>query len=131
MARRCLHDSRPFDTQQIDLALVFHDEVGCQTEFAERMREHVASRVGGIERLSAPRSRLQKSEQLGQRAQSFLRDRLDLIFDDRVKAEPVHLPAALSFSEELAPRCALRHRLAGQDLVGSGVHTPTPIRIPH
>ena len=37
----------------------------------------------------------------------------DLIFDDRVKAEPVHLPTALSFSEELAPRRALRRRLAG------------------
>jgi hypothetical protein len=38
------------------------------------MREHVAPRIGGVERFSAPRRRLQQSEQLGERAEGFLRD---------------------------------------------------------
>lgn len=94
------------------------------------MRQHVASWVCVVERLSAPRSRLQEGEQLRQRTERLLRNRFDLIFDDRVQAEAIHLRAALAFSEDLAPQCALRRRLAGQNLVGSGVHAPTAIWIP-
>jgi hypothetical protein len=57
-------------------------------------------------------------------------DGLDLIFDNRGQAEPVRLPAALAFGEDLAPWRARRRRLARHDLVGSGMHTPTPIGIP-
>jgi hypothetical protein len=60
-----------------------------------------------------------------------VRNRLDLIFDNRVQAELIYLPAALAFGQELAPRCSVRRRLAVQDLVGSGMHAPTAIGIPH
>ena len=89
------------------------------------MREHVAPRIGGIERCSAPRRRLQQSEQLGQRAQGLLRDGLDLVLGDRIQTELVHLLVALALSEDLPPRSGRRRRLASQNLLGACVHAPT------
>ncbi len=86
-------------------------------------------RIGGIERLSTPRPRLQQSEQLGERAESFLRDGLDLLLGDRIQSEFVHLPAALALSEDLPPRSGRRSRLASQNLLGAGVHTPAAFRV--
>jgi hypothetical protein len=42
---------------------------------------------------SAPRRRLQQSEQLGQRAEGYLRDGPDLILGNRIQTELVHLLA--------------------------------------
>ena len=94
------------------------------------MREHVAPRVGEIERLTAPRCCLQQSEQLGERAEGFLRDGLDLLLGDRIQTEFVHLPAALALSEDLPPRSGRRRRLASQNLLGAGVHAPAAFRVP-
>src|SRR5450755_1170669 len=93
------------------------------------MREHVAPRIGGVERLSAPRRRLHQSEQLGQWAEGFLRDGLDLLLGDRIQTELIHLPAALALSEDLPPRSCRRRRLTSQNLLGSGVHAPAAFRV--
>src|ERR1035441_1929291 len=94
------------------------------------MREHGGPRIGGVERLSAPRRRLQQSEQLGERAEGFLRDGLDLLLGDRIQTEFVHLPAALALSEDLPPRSGRRRRFASQNLLGAGVHAPAAFRGP-
>src|ERR1017187_6433650 len=93
------------------------------------MREHGGPRIGGVERLSAPRRRLQQSEQLGERAEGFLRAGLDLLLGDRIQTEFVHLPAALALSEDLPPRSGRRRRLASQNPLGAGVHAPAAFRV--
>jgi len=85
---------------------------------------------GGVERLSAPRRSLQQSEQLGERAEGFLRNGLDLLLGDRIQTEFVHLPAALALSEDLPPRSGRRRRLVSQNLLGAGVHAPAAFRVP-
>src|SRR5260370_8122790 len=94
------------------------------------MCEHVAPRTGEVERLPAPWCRLQQGEQLGERAEGFLGDGLDLVLGDRVQTESIHLPTALALGEDLAPRSCLRRRLAGKNLLGSGVHAPTAFGAP-
>lgn len=98
---------------------------------AEPVTEEL-QRISRIERLPAPRCGLQQGEQFGERAEGFLRDGDDLVLSDRVRIWPVHLPAALALSEDLAPRPRRRRRFpsaerqaaegqgADRDLAGPG-----------
>jgi hypothetical protein len=53
-----------------------------------------------------------------------------LAFGDRVQVESIHLPTALALGKDLAPRSGLGRRLAGLNLLGSGVHPLTAFRVP-
>jgi hypothetical protein len=113
------------------LSVFLKDEVRSETTFAEDVGEHVASGVRWIERLSTPWRGFQQREQLRERTKGFIRNRLDLLLGDRVKVQPVHLPTALTLSENLAPRSPPRLRVASFDLYGARMHPAAPIRVTH
>ncbi len=71
---------------------------------------------------SAPWSRLQQGEQLGQGPEGLAGEGCYLLFGGRVGDELVQLPLGLSLGENVTPWPPLGYGFPGLDLLGSGVH---------
>ncbi|MET8008202.1 hypothetical protein [Nonomuraea glycinis] len=63
---------RPFDADEVDLALPVQDHVRGKAALSERVRKHVRPGIREVVRISTPRSGLQQREQIRERMQCVI-----------------------------------------------------------